>query len=430
MLPSAPAFHVWTLPGGLTLAFERRAGPGFAFDLRVPLGSAHDPVGEEGSLAVIEEWLYKGAATAANQRRDARQLQDAFDDLGVRRGGGVSLEATRLHVSGLRADLGAALALVADVVTRPTLPAGELPTLLDLARQDLESLDDSPTDRLAVQARAATFPRLPGDPGAGFGHPISGTLAGLERLSAASLRAHWARFGQRGSVLGVVADADAQEVYELVAGLFADWQPGEDRPMPAHFQPGLRLHLPSATGEQTHLSLVAPGPGPRDPDWLPWQLALTALSGGSASRLFTRVREERGLAYEVSATPLVLGGEGFVSLYAGSTPANAPATLDVLLAELDVLSQGLSEAEFRRARTALTTGVVFGAESLRSRAYALTRDLALFGRVRPPGEVRAELSALTLGQVNAFLANYHPAEQITVVSLGPDAPDRTLAVSA
>jgi len=74
--------------------------------------------------------------------------------------------------------------------------------------------------------------------------------------------------------------------------------------------------------------------------------------------------------------------------------------------------------------------VVFGAESLRSRAYALTRDLALFGRVRPPGEVRAELSALTLGQVNAFLANYHPAEQITVVSLGPDAPDRTLAVSA
>ena len=75
---------------------------------------------------------------------------------------------------------------------------------------------------LAVQARAATFPRLPGDPGAGFGHPVSGTRAGLERLSAASLRAHWARFGQRGSVLGVVADADAQEIYDLVANLFAD----------------------------------------------------------------------------------------------------------------------------------------------------------------------------------------------------------------
>lgn len=425
MLLSAPTFHVWTLPGGLTLAFERRAGPGFAFDLRVPLGSAHDPLGEEGSLAVLEEWLYKGAGG-----RDARQLQDAFDDLGVRRGGGVGLEATRVHVSGLRADLSAALSLVADVVTRPELPAAELPVLLDLARQDLESLDDSPTDRLAVQARAATFPRLPGDPGAGFGHPVSGTRAGLERLSAASLRAHWARFGQRGSVLGVVADADAQEVCDLVADLFADWQPGEDRPMPAHFQPGLRLHLPSAVGEQTHLSLVAPGPGPRDPGWLPWQVALTALSGGSASRLFTRVREERGLAYEVSASPLVLGGEGFVSLYAGSTPPSAAETLAVLLDELGRLPQGLTEAEFRRARTGLTTGVVFGAESLRGRAYALTRDLALFGRVRTPGEVRAELGALTLEQVNGFLANYHPAPQTTVVSLGPGALTPTLAVSA
>ena len=334
-----------------------------------------------------------------------------------------------MQVSGLRADLGAALALVADVVTRPALPAGEVPVLLDLARQDLESLDDSPTDRLAVQARAATFPRRPGDPGAGFGHPVSGTRAGLERLSAASLRSHWARFGQRGSVLGVVADADPQEVHALVAGLFADWQPGENRPMPAHFQPGLRLHLP-ASSEQTHLSLVAPGPGPRDPGWLPWQLALTALSGGSASRLFTRVREERGLAYEVSATPLVLGGQGFVSLYAGSTPANAAETLEVLLAELERLPQGLTGAEFRRARTALTTGVVFGAESLRGRAHALTRDLTLFGRARTPGEVRAELDALTLEQVNTFLASSHPAAQTTVVSLGPGALAPSLAVSA
>lgn len=131
-----PRAQVWTLPGGLTVAFERRAGPGFAFDLRVPVGSAHDPRGQEGAAGVLEEWLYKGAGG-----RDARGLQDAFDDLGVRRSGGVGPEATRFGASGLTADLGAALALVADVVARPALPTHELPVLLDLARQDLEGLE-------------------------------------------------------------------------------------------------------------------------------------------------------------------------------------------------------------------------------------------------------------------------------------------------
>ncbi len=134
-----PACELWTLAGGLRVAFERRAGPGFAFDLRLPVGSAHDPVGLEGASGVLEEWLFKGAAG-----RDARALQDAFDDLGVRRGGGVGPEATRIGVSGLRDNLSASLALVADVLLRPDLPEAELPVLTDLARQDLDGVQDSP----------------------------------------------------------------------------------------------------------------------------------------------------------------------------------------------------------------------------------------------------------------------------------------------
>jgi len=95
----SPPTHLFTLPNGLTLAAETRPGPGFALDLRVPLGSAHDPQGEQGSAALLEEWLSKGAGN-----RDARAFQDALDDLGLRRGGGVGAEATRFAVSGLNAD--------------------------------------------------------------------------------------------------------------------------------------------------------------------------------------------------------------------------------------------------------------------------------------------------------------------------------------
>lgn len=411
---AAPRAHVWTLEGGLTLAFERRPGPGFAFDLRVPVGSAHDPVGREGSAGVLEEWLYKGAGG-----RDARGFQDALDDLGLRRSGGVGPEATRFGVSGLGADLPAALGLIADLLRRPALPPGELPVLTDLARQDLEGLEDSPPDLLAVEARRLAFPRPPASPFAGYAHPASGTPEGLSRLTVENLHTFFTRYGTRGSVLGVVADAEPGEVRSLVERAFAGWGPGEAGEVPADFRLGLRAHVPHGEAEQTHLSVTAPGVSPGSPDWLAWQVALTALSGGSASRLFHAVREERGLAYSVSASPVLLGGRGFLSAYAGSTPERAPETLEVLLAELARLPRGLTDAEFGRARAGLAASVVFGAESLRARAGGLTRDLAVFGRVRPVAELRASLAALTLDRVNAFLAGYDPAPAATVVTLGP-----------
>lgn len=415
-LPPAPPTHVWTLDSGLTVAFERRRGPGFAFDLRVPVGSAHDPRGQEGAAGVLEEWLSKGAGG-----RDARALGDAFDDLGVRRGGGVGPEATRVSLGGLTADLPAALGLAADLVLRPHLPPEELPILTDLARQDLEALEESPPDRLAVEARRVAFAPDPASPCAGYVHPASGTREGLSRLTVEGLRAFHARSPARGSVLGVVADAEPEEVRGLVERAFAGWSGGEPEVVPARFVPGARAHIPHPEAEQTHLSVMAPGVAPLSPEWLRWQLALTALSGGSASRLFHAVREERGLAYSVGASPVVLGGQGFVSVYAGSTPGRAPETLEVLLAELSRLGAGLEEAEFGRARRGLLTGVVFSAESLRSRAGSLTRDLALFGRVRPLAELRAAVSALTLEDVNAFLAAYDPLAGATVVTLGPQA---------
>ncbi|MBX8464060.1 pitrilysin family protein [Deinococcus sp. RIT780] len=407
--------HLWTLPGGLTVAFERRSGPGFAFDLRVPVGSAHDPAGQEGASGVLEEWLFKGAAGL-----DARALQDAFDDLGVRRGGGVGPEATRFSVSGLLADLRAALTLTARVLNSPDLPEDELPILTDLARQDLEGLLDSPADLLATLARQTAFPTPPGAPLSGYGHPASGTPQGLEALTPASLRSHLERYGQAGSVLGLVADLDPEQARDLTASALGGLRPGVHEPIPAVLRTRARAHTTDPDAEQTHLSLTMPGVPPGHPDWMAWQVALTALSGGSASRLFHAVREERGLAYAVSANPVILGGQGFLGAYAGSTPARAPETLQVILAELERLPQGLTPAEFGRARAGLDASVVFGAESMRARAHALTRDAAVFGRIRSVPELRESLSKLTLDDVNAFLARYHPAPDATTVTIGPD----------
>lgn len=402
--------HLQTLPNGLTLAAEQRPGPGFAFDLRLPLGSAHDPAGQEGSSALLEEWLGKGAGP-----RDARAFQDALDDLGLRRGGGVGAEATRFAVSGLNADLEAALSLYADLVQRPQLPEGELAVLTDLARQDLEAMADSPSEQLALAARRLAFPAEAG-PFAGYAHPASGTLSGLAAVTPASVRGLYARYGAAGSILSVVSAWPVQEVERMVRELYGDWTPGHAEPVPLTFQPDLCTHL-AGDGHQAHLSLYWRGVDPAHPDWLPWHLALGVLSGGSASRIFVAVREERGLAYSASIGPQVLGHQGFIGGYAGSTPARAQETLDVMLAEFTRLKAGISGPEFLRAKGALIASTVFGTESLRGRVVAMTRDLSLYGRVRQPGELRVQVEALTPEQVNRFLQRWQPGEP-NLVTLG------------
>ncbi|WP_407571229.1 M16 family metallopeptidase [Deinococcus altitudinis] len=410
-----------TLSNGLTLAAEQRPGPGFAFDLRIPIGSAHDPQGMQGSAALLEEWLGKGAG-----ERSARAFQDALDDLGLRRGGGVGAEATRFAVSGLNADLEAALSLYADLVQRPLLPAAELETLIDLARQDLEGVADSPAEQLSLEARRLAFPTLAG-PYAGYAHPASGTLEGLAASSVASVRQVFGRYGAAGSLLSVVSAWPVDEVERMVRAWYADWTPGAAEAVPLHFRPGLSTHLPGDSA-QAHLSLywsgvdpaLPSGPGvagEMHPDWLPWHLGLGVLSGGSASRIFVAVREERGLAYSAQIGGQVLAGQGFISGYAGSTPARAAETLEVMLAEFARLKQGVTLEEFGRARDALVASSVFGAESLRGRVVALTRDLSLFGRVRQPAELRARIEAMTLAGVNAFLERWDPGEP-NLVTLG------------
>ena len=407
--------HTRTLPSGLTVAAERRATPGFSFHLRLPLGSAHDPLGQEGSASVVEEWLYKGAGTL-----DAHGVQDALDDLGVRRGGGTDAEATFFAASGLNEDLGAALSLYAELLRRPALPDAELPILLDLARQDIEGMQDSPAERLGLEARRRLF-------SGGYAHPVSGTLEGLASITPASARAFWQRYGATGSVLAVVADAAPEAVFELAEKLFGDWQAGETHPLEPSPKFGLSAHV-HEDSQQTHFTFTGRGVSPHSPDWFAWHLSLTALSGGSASRLFHAVREERGLAYAAQAGAQVIGGQALLSGYAASTPQRAPETLSVMLSELRKWRQGLSCEEFARAQSALVASTVFGSESIRARSGGMARDLALFGRVREAAAMRGEIEALTQGGVNAFLSGYDPGP-LSLISLGP-APLQTPSLGA
>ncbi len=395
------------LPNGLRIVAAGMPGRSVvSAHLRWPLGTAGDPADAQGAAVVLHEWLQRGAGGL-----DAHAYADAFDRLGARRGGGVGRAHATLGVACLARDATHVLPLLASAVVAPHLADEEFAGARQLALQELAAVADSPDERLLEAAIAA---RYAGE----HGRSAYGVRAHLERLAPADLRALApARLAPEGAVLAVAGGADAEALLQAAAHAFGGWR-GRAAPMPApRPRPRSRVHR-GGHGEQTHVALIDTAVPPRAAGWTAQALAMTALAGATAARLWTVVREERGLAYDVGSAIHVVAADAYRLTHAVTAPERASEAIDVLLHELTRSRDGLDAGELRRAQRLLRSSVVFESETSGGRAARLASDVVRFGYPRAVERIEAEIEGVTLAGVNAFLASRPPVAP-TVVTTGP-----------
>jgi predicted Zn-dependent peptidase len=111
-------------------------------------------------------------------------------------------------------------------------------------------------------------------------------------------------------------------------------------------------------------------------------------------------------------------GAGAVVAYAGTTPDRCQETLDVMLAELKRLEEGVTDDELARARTGVLSELVMQSETARARALTIARDQYLLGQIRTMAEIRACVEAVTPESIRDYLRR-NPAGNYTIVTLGP-----------
>jgi predicted Zn-dependent peptidase len=192
------------------------------------------------------------------------------------------------------------------------------------------------------------------------------------------------------------------------------------------------MHEPDGSN-QTHMTIGFQAPSERDASSLLCRLATSILGGETSSRLFTEVRERRGLCYAVNASYAGGRDRGMVAVYAGSTPERAQETLDTILHEITHLEAGVSVDEFRRAKIGLKSRLVMHGESTTARAAALASDWYRLGRCRSLAELVAEIDAVTHDGLNAWIARSMGAawrNSMTVCTIGQSQPKALFDQSA
>lgn len=187
---------------------------------------------------------------------------------------------------------------------------------------------------------------------------------------------------------------------------------------PADFLGGERRELKSL--EQVHFAMAFEAPNYRAPDVYAAQVYAMALGGGMSSRLFQKVREERGLCYSIFAQSGAYEDTGQITIYAGTSGEEVADLAGLTVDELKRATEDMSEAEVARARAQLKAGLLMGLESPSNRAERLARLLAIWGRVPGVDEAVEKIDAVTVGAVRDYaermaqarsaLALYGPAE--------------------
>jgi predicted Zn-dependent peptidase len=138
-----------------------------------------------------------------------------------------------------------------------------------------------------------------------------------------------------------------------------------------------------------------------------------------SSRLFTEVRERRGLCYSVYATLHSLRDQAQVLCYAGTSVERAQETLDVTLRELRRVAEGIGEDELLRCKARAKSSLIMQQESTAARAGAMATDWFYLKRLRPIDEIQQAIDSLTPHKLLEFLER-SPLKDFTLVTLGPE----------
>lgn len=402
-----PETHV--LSNGIRVVTEPVPGAkSLVLAFRFTFGAKDDPGDRLGLTSIAEDALFKGTPA-----RDARQVFDAFDSLGIRRGSSAAVEYVEFRAQLLPRLLEETAELYHECFRNASFPQDQVEVAKTLNLEELKRLEDNPIHHVLF----LTYQSALGDP---LGRIPLGTPESVPSIGAADVRDHWSRHCHpSGLLIAVAGGLERDEMVATLEKVFGGWSESFD-----YEDEILDLSVAARTvhhekrSEQENIGMLFPA-APRGHEmYYPAQAAVSVLSGSASSRLFTEVREKRGLAYNVSASYRARRGGGLIVLYAGTTAERAQETLDVCRKEIADVGDSLTDDELERAKSIIKGRLFTIGDLPEGRAGSLMDDLFLLGEPRSIQQIGEGVEAVTVDDVKAYLQAF-PADPLTLVTLGP-----------
>lgn len=375
----------------------------------VGVGGRDEAPGIAGASHFLEHLFFKGT-----ERRSARQIAESVDSVGGDLNAFTSREHTAFHTRLPAGEWRLGVELLGDVLSAPALRQADIDAEREVILEELWAAMDTPEDLVHMLAADGMFPAHP------LGREVLGdadTVRAMRRDDIASFFEQ--HYRPANLVVAAAGRIEHDEFCESIAE-HLDLAPGGETP--DRTVPGddiVPLHTHERDGEQVHLVLGWRALPSGHDDRYALAVANQILGGGSSSRLFQTIREDRGLAYTVYSWVEAHSDAGMLGAYVGTSPGRSAETLETLESELaNITASGVTPEEFRVAVGYLSGATELGLEDSGSRMGRIGRMLLSTGTVVDLDEQLARLRAVTIEEVDTLLARLLGGAR-TVAAVGP-----------
>lgn len=358
-------------------------------------GSAYEAEHEHGASHFIEHLLFKGT-----QSRSASKIAAEMDDIGGNLNAFTSKECTCFYAKVLDEHIEKAADIISDLILNSRFDNADIEREKGVIVEEILMNDDSAEDVANEGICSLIY----------SGSPLAPDILGSEQSVNAFTRSTLVdymdkRYKGGETVISVAGSFDKAKLDELLAQKFArlggGCAAGRAR---ADYGAGRRIKFADRDTEQAHICIGMPGFGANDDRRFALLVLSNALGGCMSSRLFQRIREERGLAYSTYTYGTAFAETGYLTAYAGTGLANAATVTELMLNEFAaVRAQGITRSEFERAKEQMRVSHIIASESTAARSSAIGKAELLLGHADEEAALVKKLEAVTMDDVHAIL---------------------------
>ena len=381
-----------------------------ALGLWVRTGSRDEHEGQEGLSHFLEHLLFKGT-----DRHTAIEISELFDGMGAAANAATSKESTHLHARFLDEHTSDAFDLMSEMLLDPSLPEHEIDPEREVVLEEIAMYEDEPQDRVHDVLSEAVYGDHP------LGRRVLGEASVISDVPRDRIAAyHDDRYTAQNIVVSAAGHVDHGEIAALAAKHLSPGMSNGDGSAQAAVdeQPRLRFHAKET--EQYHICFGGQGISRADDRRFALGALDTIFGGSSSSRLFTEIREKRGLAYAVGSYSEQYVDRGMVAMYVGTRSENVAEACEIIGRELVQLrSDGVTAEELTRAKEHLKGRMVLGMESTGARMARLARSLLFDVPLLSVDEMLARVDAVTADDVAALADELYDPDRLSAACIGP-----------
>jgi predicted Zn-dependent peptidase len=309
----------------------------------VGAGSCYESKEEAGISHFAEHLFFKGT----QRRPTSKEITQDIEGVGGIINAGTDKEVTIFWCKVAESHFPIALDVLSDLLLNSRFDNKEIEQERQIISEEINMNLDLPQQRVNMLIDELLWPDQP------LGREIIGYKETVSSITRKQLLNYVARrYMPNNTVLSIAGNIQHEEAIDQIKPLLNKWTAGE---LATGYitnvnQTEARLRIEPKDIEQAHLCLAVHGFSHFHPQRFTVDLLNIVLGGGMSSRLFTEIRENRGLAYDINSYTEHFLNSGSFIIYAGVDPKKLEIAVAAILEELSKIKRGITTSELSRAK--------------------------------------------------------------------------------